>query len=106
VGPWSVTPEMVLVASGNASTTADDIYSELTTLQNFVENLGATWLGYASDTFTLMMAEYSIEAKKLHHALLVISELLAKSSGIYVGMEEDNVQGMQVLRSAIAPIRL
>lgn len=106
MNPWEVTPDMVLAASGNASRTAEDIHSQLIALQNFVETLGASWLGYASDTWSAMMAEYTIEANKLHQALVEISETLQRNFQIYVGMEQDNTQGMLQLRSALAPVRL
>jgi WXG100 family type VII secretion target len=106
VTQFSVTPEYIALAAGNCHTTAADIHGELTTLKNYVLDLGASWLGVASGTFQNMMVDFQSYANNLHNSLDDIGSGLQGNFVNYLEMEQSNISTLVPVDGLGLPMNL
>ena len=103
---FGVTPEYIAKAATDAHSTATSIQGELATLQGYVEELGAAWLGVAAGTFQTMMIDAAAYARILHDALDDIGTGLQTNFTNYINMEEDNIAQMAPIANEIPVMNL
>lgn len=103
---FGVLPIDVAQASVNCHATADEILGKLFGLQNYVEEIGAEWLGVASGTFQIIMDNWTVYARMLHNALDDIGTGLQNNFIADVRMEEENNGQIQQIDGLFQPMNL
>src|ERR1039457_3162398 len=90
-----VTPEDLANASAQLRSGSQEIDSQLTTMQNLVQELVASdWQGAASSSFESLYQERNTSAANLRQALDGISKLLAHAASSYAATEQQIQQSM------------
>jgi WXG100 family type VII secretion target len=90
-----VTSEDLANASAQLSSGSQEIDSQLTTMQNLVQELVASdWQGAASSSFESLYQEWNTSAANLRQALDGISKLLANAASSYAATEQQIQQSM------------
>ena len=105
---YNVTPQYVSEAAQQADNTANDVLTQLTNLQSYVNQLvgdaagaaGGTagayqWMGVTASQFSELMNNVHIYSVALHDALVDIGEGLRGNYVNYVNSEADNLRGLQ-----------
>jgi WXG100 family type VII secretion target len=84
-----VSSEEVNGVSGNLSTGAGDIESQLKQMESQVKGLiDANWTGMASDSFRTLWDKWHVGAAQLNEALTGISKMLAATAKTYQETED------------------
>lgn len=107
---YNVTPEYVSDAAQQADNTANDVMTQLTNLQTYVNQLvgdaapgaggvgGAyQWMGVTASQFAELMNNVHVYSVALHDALVDIGEGLRGNYVNYVNSEADNLRGLQTV---------
>jgi WXG100 family type VII secretion target len=90
-----VTSEDLANASAQLSSGSQEIDSQLTTMQNLVQELVASdWQGAASSSFESLYQEWNTSTANLRQALDGISKLLANAASSYAATEQQIQQSM------------
>ena len=94
---YSVTPEDVQTAAANCASTAAQLDTELTALKSYVMDLEAQWQGIASQTFSALMADYTLYSQMLENALIDIGQGLTGNYVNYSDAEQTNISSLQTV---------
>ncbi len=98
---FGVTFEDMQNASISCHNTADEIWTQLGVLRNYVVSLGASYLGMASQTFEALMADYDAYSQLLNQALRDIGEGLHGNFVNYTDTENEIISRLKGVNGAI-----
>lgn len=98
---FTALPQDIQQASSNCITTAEEVQSQLQSLQNYVYDLEGQWQGVASGNFMTLMADWNIYARMLHQSLIGIAEGLQGNWRNYSQSEEQNIAQLQAVNGSL-----
>jgi len=90
-GQWGLTPTDLAAARVDCGNTAASISGQLASLGQYVDELGAEWMGNAKETFLVLMADYHLHATNIENTLDSISANLGANHDTVVETEQVNV---------------
>ncbi|MEU8821707.1 WXG100 family type VII secretion target [Actinoplanes sp. NPDC048796] len=90
--PWGLTPEALALGRTDSMNSAMSINAELGALGRYVDQLVGQWMGVASGTFTVLMAEYHQHAEGLRQTLEGIATNLGANHDAVVNTEHTNIR--------------
>ncbi|ANY07442.1 hypothetical protein AFB00_15345 [Pseudonocardia sp. HH130630-07] len=88
-------------AAGRVQEVSTAVNGELSGLRSRLEATRGQWVGSAATAFTVLMAEWDAEAKRLNAALADISEQLGGTAVAYQQVEDENTRGVSAITSAL-----
>jgi WXG100 family type VII secretion target len=101
---FKLTPEELTAGATSCTTTAAQIDQQLSTLQGYVQNLEATYMGVTATTFSALMVDWNTYATMLHNALIDIGSGLNGNYHNYTDTEQANLNGLQQINGSLPGI--
>lgn len=99
-GFGTTTQEMVR-AAGRVQEVSAAVNGELSGLRSRLEATRGQWAGAAATAFTVLMAEWDGEAKRLNAALADIAEQLGGTATAYQRVEDENARNVSAITSVL-----
>ena len=87
---FGTSTDVMTSAANQVDQVSQEIAQALTSLQNQIDPLAASWKGTAATAFNSLMAQWHEDANKLTQALTDISQALSASGKNYAQTESSN----------------
>lgn len=92
---FGTSTDAMTAAANQVDSVSQEISQALTSLQNQIDPLAASWKGGAASAFNALMAQWHLDAAKLTSALSDISQALNSSGKNYAATESSNHSAIQ-----------